>query len=145
MTAENLRAAAQKGQLTTSDLVWKEGLDDWVKAGTLGGLFRNSSKMPSALMPKWEHIDSDIEPPKTFSPNDGFYCSSDQKLHQGLCGGLAHRYGIPVIVVRVIVGGLVLSSGFLVGLAYGSAAAALPKVPTKGVPRGGKRLDTPPQ
>lgn len=143
--AEKLREAVRQGRLTGSDLVWREGLDDWVKVAAVGGLLGDDSTKPTGVAPQWADIDQDVEPPATYTRYDGFYCSSDEKLYQGLCAGLAHRYGIPVIVVRAIVGGLVLSSGFLVGLAYGSAAAALPKVPTKGVPRGGKRLNTPPQ
>jgi phage shock protein PspC (stress-responsive transcriptional regulator) len=32
----------------------------------------------------------------------GFYRSADEKLLLGLCGGIAHRLGVPVILVRTI-------------------------------------------
>jgi len=143
--AEKLKEAVREGRLAGSDLVWREGLDDWLQVAAVSGLLGGDATKPSGVAPQWADIDQDVEPPATYTSYYGFYCSSDQKLYQGLCAGLAHRYGISVVVVRAIVGGLVLSSGLLVGLAYGSAAAALPKVPTKGIPRGGKRLNTPSQ
>jgi len=61
----------------------------------------------------------------------GLYCSSDEKMVLGLCGGLAHKFGVPVSVVRVVVFFVlmfVLSTPYLVGIFR-------PKVPTRGVPR----------
>ena len=61
----------------------------------------------------------------------GLYCSSDEKLVLGLCGGLAHKFGVQVSVVRVVVFFVmmfVLWIPYLVGI-------FLPKVPTRGVPR----------
>ena len=49
----------------------------------------------------------------------------------GLAGGLAHKFGVPVGVVRVLV---VISMFFAIGFAY-LAGFFLPKLPTKGVPR----------
>jgi phage shock protein PspC (stress-responsive transcriptional regulator) len=61
----------------------------------------------------------------------GLYCSSDEKMVLGLCGGLAHKFGVQVSVVRVVVFFVmmfVLWIPYLVGI-------FLPKVPTRGVPR----------
>jgi len=61
----------------------------------------------------------------------GLYCSSDEKMVLGLCGGLAHKFGMQVSVVRVVVFFVmmfVLWIPYLVGI-------FLPKVPTRGVPR----------
>ena len=61
----------------------------------------------------------------------GLYCSSDDKMLFGLCGGLAHKYGVQVGAMRAIVfllGFFVLWIPYVIGL-------FLPKLPTKGVPR----------
>jgi phage shock protein PspC (stress-responsive transcriptional regulator) len=61
----------------------------------------------------------------------GLYCSSDEKMVLGLCGGLAHKFGVQVGVMRVLmflVMMFVLWVPYLVGI-------FLPKVPTRGVPR----------
>src|SRR4051795_12161894 len=39
VTAAQLKQAAQSGQLTPSDLVWKDGMPDWVPATKLKGIF----------------------------------------------------------------------------------------------------------
>lgn len=62
---------------------------------------------------------------------DGVYCSSDQKIVLGLCGGLAHKLGVPVLVVRVAV---FVSLWFVVGWLY-FLGLFLPKLPTQNVPR----------
>jgi len=56
----------------------------------------------------------------------GIYCSSDDKYFLGLCGGLAHKFGLPVAVVRLI---FVIASS-VIGWIY-FAGLFLPKLPTK--------------
>lgn len=58
----------------------------------------------------------------------GFYRSVDEKLLLGLCGGFAHRLGVPVILVRTI---LVLLAP--IGLAY-PLCVFMEARPTKGIP-----------
>jgi phage shock protein PspC (stress-responsive transcriptional regulator) len=63
----------------------------------------------------------------------GLYCSSDEKLLLGLCGGIAHKTGIQLGVVR----GIVLILGlFVIWIPY-LIGFFLPKLPTKGVPHPG--------
>lgn len=59
---------------------------------------------------------------------DGFYCSSDDKIIMGVCGGLGHKFGLSPWLMRLV---------FLFG---GAAIVALPvyfvlgtkeKIPTK--------------
>jgi phage shock protein PspC (stress-responsive transcriptional regulator) len=57
------------------------------------------------------------------------YRSSDDRWLLGLCGGLAHRWGVPTILVRL---GMALFA--CVGWAY-PLCIKLPALPTKGVPR----------
>ena len=59
------------------------------------------------------------------------YRSSDEKLILGLCGGLAHKFGLPAGVMRIIV---FISMWFLVGWLY-FVGIFLPQLPTKGIPR----------
>jgi hypothetical protein len=42
LTSQQLKAAADAGQLSPSDLVWKEGLAEWAKASGVRGLFASS-------------------------------------------------------------------------------------------------------
>jgi phage shock protein PspC (stress-responsive transcriptional regulator) len=74
------------------------------------------------------------EPPPL--PNDArylrLYRSSDDRLLLGLCGGLAHRWGVPAALVRAAM--LVLLV-FMVGIAY-PFAVLLPALPTRRQPDG---------
>jgi phage shock protein PspC (stress-responsive transcriptional regulator) len=59
-----------------------------------------------------------------------FYCSSDDKVFLGLCGGLAHKYGKSTGMVRFfvfIITMFVAWIPYLVGL-------VLPSLPTKRIP-----------
>ena len=59
------------------------------------------------------------------------YCSSDEIVLFGLCGGLAHKFGLPAVAIRFAVFVLLF---FFVGWLY-FVGIFLPKLPTKGVPR----------
>lgn len=65
---------------------------------------------------------------------NSLYCSKDEKVIFGLCGGLAHKFGVPPAAMRVVT--LVLLCCFGIGLLY-IVGIFLPKLPTKGVPRPG--------
>lgn len=58
---------------------------------------------------------------------EGLYCSSDDKIIFGLCGGLAHKFGLQASIVRFIV---FLSLWFFIGWLY-FVGPFLPKYPTK--------------
>ena len=60
---------------------------------------------------------------------DGFYCSSDDKMILGLCGGLAHKFNFSVSGMRLI---MFISMFFAVGWIY-LAGFVLPNRPTKNV------------
>lgn len=61
---------------------------------------------------------------------DGFYRSSDQKILLGVCGGIAHKFGIQLGLVRF---GFLLASFFFIGWIY-FGGLFIPKLPTKDVP-----------
>ena len=63
------------------------------------------------------------------SEYDGFYCSSDEKVLLGVCGGLSHKFGIQLGLVRILV---LVSSFFLIGWLY-FGGFFIQKLPTKGV------------
>ena len=55
------------------------------------------------------------------------YCSSDDKVLLGFCGGLAHKLKMPVALVRLL---MFLAAWFFVGWLY-FIGLFLPKLPTK--------------
>ena len=67
--------------------------------------------------------------PRTDSRYDRLYRSSDERVLLGLCGGLAHRWGVPALLVRA---GMVVLLGFMVGWAY-PFSVVFPALPTKDV------------
>ena len=58
---------------------------------------------------------------------EGLYCSSDDKIVLGLCGGLAHKFNLQSSVVRF---GVFLSLFFFIGWFY-LVGLFLPKLATK--------------
>jgi phage shock protein PspC (stress-responsive transcriptional regulator) len=61
---------------------------------------------------------------------DRFYRSSDQKIILGVCGGISHKFGIQLGLVRF---GFVIASFFFIGWIY-FGGLFIPKLPTKDVP-----------
>ena len=82
-----------------------------------------ASELPGLLFP------AESPPLPVAAPaSTGLYRSEDEKLLLGLCGGLAHRLGVPVILVRMI---LVLLAP--IALAY-PLSVFMQARPTKGSP-----------
>lgn len=127
-----LKQMATSGQLAVSDLVWREGMPEWAPASKVKGLFPESviAASPPPL-PASPAMVADAPEANLDKRYNSLYCSSDERIVLGLAGGLAHKYGLPVGVVRVFV---VISMFFAIGFAY-LAGFFLPKLPTKGVPR----------
>ena len=59
------------------------------------------------------------------------YCSSDEKVILGFCGGLAHKLGLPVMAIRVAV---FISFFIFIGWFY-FIGIFLPKLPTRTIRR----------
>ena len=51
VSSQKLKALAQSGQLKTVDLIWKEGMENWVQAGRLKGLFFTASNSATGPPP----------------------------------------------------------------------------------------------
>ena len=47
VSASDLKALAKSGELSSKDLIWKEGMADWKAAGSLNGLFPPTPESPS--------------------------------------------------------------------------------------------------
>ena len=60
---------------------------------------------------------------------EGLYCSSDDKVLFGFCGGLAHKFKVDTTVVRIAV---FLAAWFCIGWIY-FVGLFLPKLPTKNI------------
>jgi phage shock protein PspC (stress-responsive transcriptional regulator) len=125
-----LKQLARVGQLSVADLVWREGMSEWAPASEVKGLFPESvvAVAPPPL-PVSPLAVADAPATNLDERYGSVYCSSDQKILLGLGGGLAHKFGLPPAVARVIL--------FFVpfGIVAYIAAFFLPKLPTKGVPR----------
>jgi hypothetical protein len=52
VAAAELKRLADSGQLAPTDLVWKEGLQNWVAASSVKGLFANRPAVPPPLPPQ---------------------------------------------------------------------------------------------
>ena len=55
------------------------------------------------------------------------YCSADERIVLGLCGGLAHKFGVPTAAMRFLV---FISFFFVIGWLY-LVGIFLPKLPTR--------------
>ncbi len=95
---DGLQAMADSLHLRKDCKVLRMGSQDTQLAGNLPGLAFPTEPPPL---------------PVAAPARGGFYRSADEKLLLGLCGGLAHRLGVPAILVRTI---LVLLAP--IGLAY---------------------------
>ena len=73
-----------------------------------------------------KRINEEVSPVKT-GGYESIYCSSDDKYLLGVCGGLAHKFGTPVAIVRLV---FIIASCWVIGWIY-FAGIFLPKLPTK--------------
>lgn len=127
-----LKQLAYSGGLAVSDMVWREGMTEWALASKVNGLFPESvlAATPPPL-PSTALAAANSPPSNLDERYNSIYRSSDEKVLLGVAGGLAHKFGLPLGVVRVAI---VISAFFWVGWFY-FAGFFLPKLPTKGVPR----------
>ncbi len=125
-----LKQLARSGELSVGDLVWREGMSEWAPAAKVKGLFpENVVAVAPPPLPTSPLAVADAPATNLDERYGSFYCSSDQKIVLGLGGGLAHKFGLPPAVARILL--------FFVpfGIVLYIAAFFLPKLPTRGVPR----------
>jgi phage shock protein PspC (stress-responsive transcriptional regulator) len=114
-----LRKMAAALHLIPESLVWSKGLPAWVPATSIETLVFPPREEPPPLL---------REPLHATDPRYGWlYRSSDQRVVLGVCAGMAHKWNVPVLAVRVAI---VLLLPLLMGWAY-FLGAFLPAVPTK--------------
>lgn len=90
---------------------------------------QDPSPIPAAFL-EGLTFPEELVPDSVPDPRYGsLYRSSDDRVLLGLCGGLAHRWGLPAVLVRTV-----LTLFALVGWIY-PLCGLLPALPTKEVPR----------
>ena len=52
VSAAQLKQLAQAGKLSATDLVWREGMDEWTPASKVKGLFDTTASAPPAARPE---------------------------------------------------------------------------------------------
>jgi phage shock protein PspC (stress-responsive transcriptional regulator) len=118
-----LRRMARSLHLAQESTVWADGMGEWMRATSLSDLV--FPVLPPEVVPSMPvEVLMDAR-------YDGLYRSSDDRVLLGLCGGMAHKWGVPATIVRLVVVGL---AGCVVGLAYFAGVFA-PELRTRNVPR----------
>jgi len=131
VTAPTLRQLAAAGNLSPTDMVWREGMSEWAPASRVKGLFAEVAIPPPVPVSVNAVADA---PEMNFDHRyNGLYRSADDKVLLGLCGGLAHKFDAPAWVFRVIF--LVTGLVFILPIILYFCGVFLPRLPTKRAPR----------
>lgn len=120
-----LQVMARSLHLTPDCAVWKHGETKRTQAASLTLSFPVRDAAPYSLRP--EEGDAAAEP---FGTPVGLYRSIDEGYLLGFCAGLAHRFGLPPGVFRVL---FVLCLPLGIGWAY-FGSIALQRFPTRPKP-----------
>lgn len=113
-----------EGRLTLQDQAWYEGIALWIPLAFVPGI-AGGNQMTFSPPSLPNAFDSTAQRSSRSKEYEGIYCSKDDKMVFGLCGGLAHKYNVPVSVVRLLV--------FVALWWIYPIALFLPKLPTKNV------------
>lgn len=62
VSSSKLKEMARKGRITRDDLVWHSGLEDWVRAGRLKGLFTKPPPSPPPPLPAVDESEKSSTP-----------------------------------------------------------------------------------
>jgi TM2 domain-containing membrane protein YozV len=95
--ADDLKAMAQAGRLRANDLVWKEGLAEWVPASSVEGL------LPMAP--------SSVPGPPPFgqpSPDAAIKDFAGKKIAAGICGILIGWTGVHKFILGLTTPGIIM-------------------------------------
>jgi phage shock protein PspC (stress-responsive transcriptional regulator) len=106
-------------------LVWREGIE-WEKACNVDELRKFFPEPQIVMAPISNHSFQNQSNGHVYQ-YEGFYCSSDDKVFIGFCGGLAHKYKMNPKIVRAVI---FFTFFFYVGWLY-FFGLLLPKHPTK--------------
>jgi len=108
-------------KIDRNTLVWRDGIE-WIKASEVIELKKFFPDPELVVIQNTSTISNEITPSTSYP---GLYCSSDDKIIFGLCGGLSHKFGLPVGLIRIIA---FFSAGFFYVYIIG---IFLSKYPTK--------------
>jgi len=132
VASSGLNRLAISGELQPTDLVWREGMPEWSPAMRVKGLFAETTlTVGPPPVPVSVHAVADAPETNLDERYNGLYRSKGDKMVLGLAGGLAHKFGVPAWVFRLL---FFVGMFFFVGWAY-FGALFLPQLPTKRVPR----------
>ncbi len=129
-----LKRLAVAGSLKPTDMVWREGMQEWTPASRVKGLFPEAamSTVPPPVPPS---VNAVADAPETnFDERyNSLYRSSDEKVFLGLARGVSHKFGLPTYAVRVV---FAIAMWFLLPfILYFIGGLFVPKLPTKNVAR----------
>lgn len=123
-TLDQVQEGARSGNFLPSDDILPRGGTRWSKLAGLEGVvfLKTNVEIPPA----------ESAPPPRPPEYSGIYCSSDQKLLLGFCGGLAHRLGFAPGIARFAFVAIVILTGSIAFWLYWFTFL-LPKLPTRSV------------
>lgn len=113
-------------KVTRDTLVWREGIE-WEKACNVEELQKFFPEPQVVIVQGAATTSATGFATAASADYSGFYCSNDDKVILGFCGGLAHKYKMSVRTVRTLV---FISFFFYIGWFY-FVGLFLQKYPTK--------------
>jgi hypothetical protein len=105
-----LKAMATSGRIAAEDLIWKQGMAEWVQASSAKGLFSTASRKPSALPERETESEASVPPVSTASLMSRLDVLRKAHLDTRLTEALAKQ---PAVV------------GALIGLAYSLSSGSV--------------------
>ena len=85
-------------KIDRNTIVWRDGIE-WIKASEVMELKKFFPEPERVVVENKSTKSKEIIPSNSYP---GLYCSSDDKIIFGLCGGLSHKFGVPVGLIRII-------------------------------------------
>lgn len=120
LTSQQLRAMVEQGLIGPSTLLWREGLDDWVPASKIGGLFADT-KAQSVAAPK------SAEPTRVARVTERLPLA-DRILRAGFAIGRWVSIIVVLLAIVVIgISGFVLSTSVVPGIPPSPGDAIAPQ------------------
>ena len=104
MSWDQLRALAEAGKLSSDDLVWNDGMENWREAGRVPGLIESAGAQPSPPPVRSAAKALDADGPARFDKAD----VSNKKLAAGICGILVGSLGIHKFILNLTTPALIM-------------------------------------
>jgi len=104
ISSDQLRALAAAGKLTSEDLVWKDGMENWTAAGKVQGLIQSTGAAPSPPPVRSAAKAVDVDGPPGFDKAE----VANKKLAAGICGILVGSLGIHKFILNLTTPALIM-------------------------------------